>query len=68
MREGEYTDYAIGRGADEAEEAAYKVGGYKPPSEMSDGTVYRNFDVPFIDVPFIDGQVSEKWGMNLEHL
>ena len=62
MREGEYTDYAIGRGADEAEEAAYKVGGYKPPSEMSDGTVYRNFDVPFIDVPFIDGQVSEKMG------
>jgi len=35
MRKGDYTDYEIGRGADEFVEEAYKIGGFKPPSEMT---------------------------------
>ena len=35
MRRGDYTDYEIGRGADEFVEEAYKIGGFKPPSEMT---------------------------------
>ena len=35
MRKGNYTDYAIGRGADEFVESGYKAGGFKPPSEMT---------------------------------
>ena len=61
-RDGEYTDYAIGRGTDQFEEAAYKAQNHKPPSEMSDDKIIRNIDVPFIDVPFIDGEFSEKAG------
>ena len=37
MRKGDYTDYEIGRGSDELVDEAYKIGGFKPPSEMTAG-------------------------------